>query len=163
MFQNMEMLKFYLDNYPEDVKRKDSQHLSLFHYIFIGSRTNSSTKNKKDEILRLLFEDRYFSNISHLLNEVNDIDATAFDYFLRDDSIGRKSQIEIIMDKFLHNGAVPVQLAHIFLEDKSEEDDLDREMRDEIYIQKGIVGIRYEKENGETIKKIFPADKGKKN
>ena len=163
IFQNMEMIKLYLDDYPEDVKKKDSQHLNLFHYIFLGATAETENRDyKKDQISELLFGERYFLNISHLLNEVNDTDSTAFDYFLRDDFIGGKNQTKIIMDKFLYNGAVPVQLAHIFLGEKLEEDDLDREMRDEIYIRKGIVRIHYEKENGETIKKIFYTGKGKK-
>ena len=73
--------------------------------------------------------------ISHLLNETNDTGATPFDYFLRDTSI---QEMQTIMHLFLDNGAVPIQLAHIFLQ-KELEDDLDKEIKKEIYKDKRII------------------------
>ena len=53
IIQDMEIIKFYLDNHLVDMTRKDAQGLNIFHYIFIGL-------GKKGEILNLLFEEKYF-------------------------------------------------------------------------------------------------------
>ena len=55
--QNIEVIKFYLDNYLMNVAMKDEQLLNIFHYPFFGT----NVKEKKHKIIKLLFEDRYFS------------------------------------------------------------------------------------------------------
>ena len=134
IIQNIEVIKFYLNNYSTDITMKDAQLLNVFHYVFLGASANGH-KDKKKEIAELFFEKRYFSRISHLLNEPNNTGATTFDYLLRDTSI---VNMEAIMEQFLINGAVPLQLAPILL-DEELKDDLEKGFRYDIYKNRRII------------------------
>ena len=84
MTQNMEIIRFYLDNYLDLISTfKDARGLNIFHYIFMDIERKKN-EDKKDKISELLFEEKYFSRISHLLNETNGTGATVFDFILRD-------------------------------------------------------------------------------
>ena len=121
IIQDMEIIIFYLDNHLVDMTRKDAQGLHIFHYPFIGFHR----KGKQGKILDLLFKKKYFPKISHLLNEPNNTNSTAFDHFLKDD-IGKKMN-KGIMEQFLDKGAVPLQHVHLFLQQELKDDlDMDR-------------------------------------
>ena len=151
IIQDMEIIKFYLDNHLVDMIRKDAQGLNMFHYPFIGLGND----DKKGKILNLLFEKKYFPKISHLLNEPNNTNSTAFDHFLKDDTFAENMN-KRTMERFLEKGAVPLQLAHLFLQQELTTD-LDIAVKYVTY--KSKLMIKKDKEIGEDdYKKIEKKD-----
>ncbi len=147
MVQNLEIIEFFL-NHPEiDLTDKDSSQDNIFHFIFLGPYH----KNMKAEVVQLLFQEKYFSKISHLLNEPNGAGSTAFDYFLRDQS--RYSESQIIMRHFLEKGALPTQMYPIFLN----EEELDQDWKDiklKVYKSKGIKESNFKEEKGQILSHV---------
>ena len=133
--QNVKVIELYLNHPDTDLNIRDSSNNNMFHYIFLGLGQGHN-KNKKSEIIKLLFEEGYFIKISQLLNAPNDTPATAFDYFLRDD-IFSDSEVGKIIDQFLEKGAVPIQLDFIFLREKMK-DELEATIKRSIYEKKKL-------------------------
>ena len=147
--QNIEVIEFFLNHPESGLTDKDPFNNNIFHYMFLrlGKSSKGRNQNTKAEVTDLLFGERYFPRISHLLNEPNDIGATAFDYFLRDDSV-IKIEDQKIMKKFIYHGAVPIQLDYIFLNEKSK-DELEEKIKKSIYKIKGLAKKREKREEKE--------------
>ena len=76
----MDIIKFFLDHPKTDLRQTSVWGENIFHFVFLSS---ALTAKDALQLLNLLFQPKYFSKISDLLNDSNDYNETPLDFYLK--------------------------------------------------------------------------------
>ena len=82
--RKLDIIKFFLDHPETDLRQTNVWGENIFHMVFMG-RIGWVGKNNKENIVKLLLQEEYFSQIADLLNTPNNHKETALDFAWTDD------------------------------------------------------------------------------
>ena len=93
--QKLKFIEFFLDNEEIDLSHTSVWGDNLFHIVLLGKKGAY-----KGKVFNLLFQEKYFHRIAHLLNIPNHHNETTLDLALREEkTFPKETQIKILRNK----------------------------------------------------------------